>query len=85
VVNGAAAGIAVSLALACNLAVAAESAYVLLWFTNIGLIPDGGSSLRVPSRVGNRERGPAYSCLTSRSSRTRVPRKSEMRSEPSGR
>ena len=28
---------------------------------------------------------PAYSCLTSRSSRTRVPRKSEMRSEPSGR
>ena len=34
---------------------------------------------------GNRERVPAYSCLTSRSSRTRVPRKSEMRSAPSGR
>jgi 2-(1,2-epoxy-1,2-dihydrophenyl)acetyl-CoA isomerase len=51
-VNGAAAGIGLSLALACDLVVAAESAYFLLAFVNIGLVPDGGSSLLVPSRVG---------------------------------
>ena len=32
--------------------VAAESAYFLLAFVNIGLVPDGGSSLFVPTRVG---------------------------------
>src|SRR6266550_450335 len=52
VVNGAAAGIGLSLALACDLVVAAESAYFLLAFVNIGLVPDGGSSLLVPARVG---------------------------------
>jgi 2-(1,2-epoxy-1,2-dihydrophenyl)acetyl-CoA isomerase len=52
VVNGAAAGIGLSLALACDLVIAAESAYFLLAFVNIGLVPDGGSSLLVPSRVG---------------------------------
>jgi 2-(1,2-epoxy-1,2-dihydrophenyl)acetyl-CoA isomerase len=51
-VNGAAAGIGLSLALICDLVVAAESAYLLLAFVNIGLVPDGGSSLLVPSRVG---------------------------------
>jgi 2-(1,2-epoxy-1,2-dihydrophenyl)acetyl-CoA isomerase len=51
-VNGAAAGIGLSLALACDLVVAAESAYFLLAFVNIGLVPDGGSSLLVPTRVG---------------------------------
>ena len=51
-VNGAAAGIGLSLALACDLVVAAESAYFLLAFVNIGLVPDGGSSLLVPARVG---------------------------------
>src|SRR5215469_12637211 len=44
-VNGAAAGIGLSLALACDLVLAAESAYFLLAFVNIGLVPDGGSSL----------------------------------------
>jgi 2-(1,2-epoxy-1,2-dihydrophenyl)acetyl-CoA isomerase len=34
------------------LIVAAESAYFLLAFVNIGLVPDGGSSLFVPARVG---------------------------------
>ena len=51
-VNGAAAGIGLSLALACDLVAAAESAYFLLAFVNIGLVPDGGSSLLVPSRIG---------------------------------
>jgi len=51
-VNGPAAGIGLSLALACDLVVAAESAFFQLAFVNIGLVPDGGSSLLVPSRVG---------------------------------
>jgi 2-(1,2-epoxy-1,2-dihydrophenyl)acetyl-CoA isomerase len=51
-VNGAAAGIGCSLALCCDLIVAAESAYFLLAFVNIGLAPDGGSSVFVPARVG---------------------------------
>jgi 2-(1,2-epoxy-1,2-dihydrophenyl)acetyl-CoA isomerase len=51
-VNGPAAGIGCSLALCCDLIVAAESAYFLLAFVNIGLVPDGGSSLFVPARVG---------------------------------
>ena len=51
-VNGAAAGIGLSLALACDLVVAAESAFFQLVFVNIGLVPDGGSSLFVPARVG---------------------------------
>src|SRR6185312_11329651 len=51
-VNGPAAGIGASLALASDLILAAESAYFLLAFVNIGLVPDGGSSLLVPARVG---------------------------------
>jgi 2-(1,2-epoxy-1,2-dihydrophenyl)acetyl-CoA isomerase len=51
-VNGPAAGIGCSLALACDLIVARESAYLMLAFVNIALVPDGGSSLLVPSRVG---------------------------------
>jgi 2-(1,2-epoxy-1,2-dihydrophenyl)acetyl-CoA isomerase len=51
-VNGPAVGIGCSLALCCDLIVARESAYFLLAFINIGLVPDGGSSLLVPERVG---------------------------------
>jgi 2-(1,2-epoxy-1,2-dihydrophenyl)acetyl-CoA isomerase len=51
-VNGGAVGIGCSLALCCDLVVAAESSYFLLAFVNIGLVPDGGSSLFVPTRVG---------------------------------
>jgi 2-(1,2-epoxy-1,2-dihydrophenyl)acetyl-CoA isomerase len=51
-VNGGAVGIGCSLALCCDLVVAAENAYFLLAFVNIGLVPDGGSSLFVPTRVG---------------------------------
>ncbi len=52
-VNGGAVGIGCSLALCCDLILAAESAYFLLAFVNIGLVPDGGSSLFVPARVGH--------------------------------
>ncbi len=51
-VNGPAAGIGMSLALACDLVLAAESSFFQLAFVNIGLMPDGGSTLFVPARVG---------------------------------
>ena len=51
-VNGPAVGIGCSLALACDLVLARESAYLLLAFVNIGLAPDGGSSVFVPARAG---------------------------------
>jgi 2-(1,2-epoxy-1,2-dihydrophenyl)acetyl-CoA isomerase len=51
-VNGPAVGIGCSLALACDLILAAESSYMLLAFVNIGLIPDGGSTAFVPARAG---------------------------------
>src|SRR6266540_6938521 len=51
-VNGPAVGIGCSLALAADLIVAAESAYLLLAFVNIGLVPDGGSTAFIPARVG---------------------------------
>ena len=51
-VNGPAAGIGASLALACDLVLCAESAFFQLAFANIGLMPDGGSTLFVPARVG---------------------------------
>src|SRR5215217_739774 len=51
-VNGPAVGIGCSLALACDLVLAAESAYFLLAFVNIGLAPDGGSSIFIPARAG---------------------------------
>ena len=51
-VNGPAVGIGCSLALAADLIVAKQSAYFLLAFVNIGLVPDGGSSMLVPERVG---------------------------------
>jgi 2-(1,2-epoxy-1,2-dihydrophenyl)acetyl-CoA isomerase len=51
-VNGPAVGIGCSLALACDLVLAAESAYFGLAFVNIGLMPDGGSTALVPAAVG---------------------------------
>jgi 2-(1,2-epoxy-1,2-dihydrophenyl)acetyl-CoA isomerase len=51
-VNGPAVGIGCSLALAADLVVAAESAYFLLAFVNIGLVPDGGSTAFLPARIG---------------------------------
>jgi 2-(1,2-epoxy-1,2-dihydrophenyl)acetyl-CoA isomerase len=51
-VNGPAVGIGASLAFACDLVLAAESSFFGLAFVNIGLMPDGGSTLFVPSAVG---------------------------------
>jgi 2-(1,2-epoxy-1,2-dihydrophenyl)acetyl-CoA isomerase len=51
-VNGPAVGIGCSLALAADLIVSAESAYFLLAFVNIGLVPDGGSTAFLPARIG---------------------------------
>jgi 2-(1,2-epoxy-1,2-dihydrophenyl)acetyl-CoA isomerase len=51
-VNGPAVGIGLSLALAADLVVAAAGAYFMLAFVNIGLVPDGGSSIFVPDRIG---------------------------------
>jgi 2-(1,2-epoxy-1,2-dihydrophenyl)acetyl-CoA isomerase len=51
-VNGPAVGIGCSLALACDLVLAAESAFLGLAFVNVGLMPDGGSTALVPPLVG---------------------------------
>jgi 2-(1,2-epoxy-1,2-dihydrophenyl)acetyl-CoA isomerase len=52
-VNGPAVGIGCSLALAADLVLAAESAYFLLAFVNIGLGLDGGASQTLSERVGH--------------------------------
>lgn len=51
-VNGAAAGIGCSLALAADVVVAGASAYFLQAFVNIGLVPDGGSTWLLARAIG---------------------------------
>ncbi len=50
--NGIAAGVGMSVALACDLVVATESAALTLAFTRIGLMPDGGATATVAASVG---------------------------------
>lgn len=50
--NGPAVGIGCSLALVCDTIVCAESAYMLLAFVNIGLVPDGGALALISTRAG---------------------------------
>jgi 2-(1,2-epoxy-1,2-dihydrophenyl)acetyl-CoA isomerase len=51
-VNGPAAGIGCSIAVACDLVIAATSASFLLPFAKLGLSVDGGTSITVAARVG---------------------------------
>jgi 2-(1,2-epoxy-1,2-dihydrophenyl)acetyl-CoA isomerase len=50
--NGIAAGVGLSIALCCDLRVAADDAVLTLGFSKIGLIPDGGGSMMLPALVG---------------------------------
>jgi 2-(1,2-epoxy-1,2-dihydrophenyl)acetyl-CoA isomerase len=50
--SGVAAGVGLSLALACDLRIASEDAVLTLGFSKIGLIPDGGASLMLPILAG---------------------------------
>jgi 2-(1,2-epoxy-1,2-dihydrophenyl)acetyl-CoA isomerase len=70
--NGFAAGIGVGYALACDLVVMGESAFVQVPFNRIGLVPDGGVCWQLVERVGYRralelsleaERVPAVRCV----------------------
>jgi 2-(1,2-epoxy-1,2-dihydrophenyl)acetyl-CoA isomerase len=51
-VNGPAAGVGCSFALAGDFTLAGHSAYFLQAFVNIGLVPDGGSSWLLPRLIG---------------------------------
>ena len=51
-VNGVAAGVGMSFALAADIAIAAKSASFLQAFSRIGLLPDGGSTWFLPRLVG---------------------------------
>ncbi|WP_370330325.1 enoyl-CoA hydratase [Mycolicibacterium hippocampi] len=52
VVQGAAAGVGASLALACDIVLVSEKAFFMLAFTKIGLMPDGGASALIAAAVG---------------------------------
>ncbi len=71
-VGGSAAGIGMSLALACDLLVMGESAFLLSPFTTISLVPDGGLNWSLVRQLGYRrafqlsiesERIPAARCV----------------------
>lgn len=51
-VNGVAAGAGVSLALACDIVLAARSARFIMAFAKLGLVPDAGGSWALPRLIG---------------------------------
>ena len=51
-VNGAAAGVGMSLAIMADMVCASKSAYFLQAFARIGLIPDGGATFLLPRLIG---------------------------------
>ena len=65
VVQGPCAGVGVSLALACDLVMASDTAFFLLAFTKIGLMPDGGASALVAAAIG-RQRAMKMALLAER-------------------
>lgn len=52
VTRGPVAGVGVSLAISCDLVVAADTAFFLLAFAGIGLMPDGGATALVAASIG---------------------------------
>ena len=54
-VRGAVAGFGMSLMMATDLAIAADSAYFTLAYTLIGVSPDGGSTFSLPRTVGQKK------------------------------
>ena len=64
-VNGPAAGVGMSFALAADIAIAAKSASFLQAFARIGLLPDGGSTWFLPRLVGE-QRARALAMLAPR-------------------
>ena len=53
-VNGTAAGAGFSLVMACDLAIAAQSAVFTMAYTRAGLSPDGSSTYHMPRKIGDR-------------------------------
>jgi 2-(1,2-epoxy-1,2-dihydrophenyl)acetyl-CoA isomerase len=51
-VNGPAVGVGMSLVLACDLVIMAQSAFLAAPFVNVGLIPDGGVAWFLTRRIG---------------------------------
>ena len=72
-VNGPAAGVGCSLALAADFTIAAKSAYFLQAFVNIGLVPDGGSTWLLARAIG-RARAKSASVHSGLSGSSAIPR-----------
>ena len=71
-VNGPAAGMGSSFAMACDLTLMSEEAYLMSVFSNIGLVPDGGANWLLTNTIGYKlayqiaiegEKIPASRCL----------------------